>query len=88
MVARSKPAPDLLLHAAKAHGVRPKRCVVVEDSLSGVAAAQAVGIPIIGFVGGSHCRPGHADVRHFVGNLNSTRLISAGSIGLIVGIGY
>src|SRR5262249_30080273 len=38
MVARSKPAPDLFLHAAAQHGVRPDRCLVIEDSLSGVAA--------------------------------------------------
>ena len=60
MVARSKPAPDLFLHAAEQHGVRPDRCLVIEDSLSGVAAALAAGMRVIGFVGGSHCRPGHA----------------------------
>lgn len=67
MVARSKPAPDLFLHAAQQHGVRPDRCLVIEDSLSGVAAAQAASIPIIGFVGGSHCRPGHADAMRAAG---------------------
>jgi beta-phosphoglucomutase-like phosphatase (HAD superfamily) len=67
MVARSKPAPDLFLRAAQQHGVRPDRCLVIEDSLSGVAAAQAAGIPIIGFVGGSHCRAGHADAMRDAG---------------------
>ena len=38
MVARGKPAPDLLLYAAKQHGVSPERCLVIEDSLSGVVA--------------------------------------------------
>jgi HAD superfamily hydrolase (TIGR01509 family) len=59
-VARGKPAPDLFLHAAKRMGVSPQRCVVVEDSLPGVAAAVAAGMLAIGFTGGSHCRPGHA----------------------------
>jgi HAD superfamily hydrolase (TIGR01509 family) len=60
MVARGKPAPDLFLHAAQQHGARLDRCLVIEDSLGGVAAALAAGMSIIGFVGGSHCRPGHA----------------------------
>ena len=67
MVARGKPAPDLFLHAAQQHGVRPERCLVIEDSLSGVEAARAASMPIIGFVGGSHCRPGHADAMRNAG---------------------
>jgi HAD superfamily hydrolase (TIGR01509 family) len=59
MVAHGKPAPDLFLYAADRMGVRPQRCVVVEDSLPGVAAAVAAGMTAIGFTGGGHCRPGH-----------------------------
>ncbi len=59
MVARGKPAPDLFLHAADRMGVRPERCLVVEDSVPGVAAAVAAGMTAIGFTGGSHCPPGH-----------------------------
>jgi HAD superfamily hydrolase (TIGR01509 family) len=57
-VARGKPAPDLFLYAAERMGVMPQRCVVIEDSVPGVAAAVAAGMPAIGFTGGSHCRPG------------------------------
>jgi beta-phosphoglucomutase-like phosphatase (HAD superfamily) len=67
MVAHGKPAPDLFLYAAQQHGIRRERCLVIEDSLSGVVAALAAGIPIVGFVGGSHCRPGHADAMHDAG---------------------
>jgi HAD superfamily hydrolase (TIGR01509 family) len=67
MVARSKPAPDLYLYAAERHGVRPERCLVIEDSLSGVEAGRAAGMRVIGFVGGSHCRPGHADAMRDAG---------------------
>jgi beta-phosphoglucomutase-like phosphatase (HAD superfamily) len=67
MVEHGKPAPDLFLHAARQHGVAPERCLVIEDSLSGVVAAQAAGMPVIGFVGGSHCRPGHADAMRDAG---------------------
>jgi HAD superfamily hydrolase (TIGR01509 family) len=59
MVARGKPAPDLFLYAAKQMSVAPSRCLVIEDSLPGVAAAVAAGMTAIGFTGGAHCRPGH-----------------------------
>ena len=58
MVARGKPAPDLFLYAADRMGVTPRRCVVVEDSAPGIAAAVAAGMRAIGFTGGGHCRPG------------------------------
>jgi HAD superfamily hydrolase (TIGR01509 family) len=61
MVARGKPAPDLFLHAAQQHGVQPERCLVIEDSLSGVSAALGADMPVIGFVGGGHCRAGRGD---------------------------
>ncbi|MFF3460626.1 HAD family hydrolase [Streptomyces sp. NPDC002730] len=48
-VGRGKPAPDLFLHAAERMGVAPERCVVVEDSPLGVAAARAAGIDVYGF---------------------------------------
>jgi beta-phosphoglucomutase-like phosphatase (HAD superfamily) len=67
MVERSKPAPDLFLYAAAQHGVRPDRCLVIEDSLSGVVAALAAGMAVVGFVGGSHCRPGHAEAMRKAG---------------------
>jgi len=51
-VARGKPEPDLFLYAAEQVGVRPARCVVVEDSRCGVAAARAAGMKVIGFAGG------------------------------------
>ncbi|GAC1354388.1 MAG: beta-phosphoglucomutase [Herpetosiphon sp.] len=52
-VAVGKPAPDLFLFAAETLGVVPQRCVVVEDVLWGVQAAQAAGMAAIG-VGPEH----------------------------------
>jgi HAD superfamily hydrolase (TIGR01509 family) len=60
-VAHGKPAPDLFLFAAVAMEVAPAACVVVEDSVPGVQAAVAAGMRAIGFAGGGHCRPGHAE---------------------------
>ncbi|WP_307190381.1 HAD family hydrolase [Actinomadura hibisca] len=42
-VPRTKPAPDPYLAAAARLGVDPARCVVLEDSPNGVAAAEAAG---------------------------------------------
>lgn len=47
--ARSKPHPDIFLEAAARLGVLPGRCVVIEDSTNGVAAAKAAGMFCVGF---------------------------------------
>jgi HAD superfamily hydrolase (TIGR01509 family) len=60
MVVHGKPAPDLFLYAAGQMGAAPGRCIVIEDSLPGTAAAVAAGMIPVGFVGASHCRPDHA----------------------------
>lgn len=57
MVAQGKPAPDLFLHAATAMGADPARCLVIEDSLNGIRAARAAGMPVLRFLGGSHLGP-------------------------------
>ncbi|MFZ1469193.1 MAG: HAD family hydrolase [Paracoccaceae bacterium] len=54
MVANGKPAPDLFLHAAREMGVAPARCLVIEDSLTGIRAARAAGMTVWRFTGGSH----------------------------------
>ncbi|AWN53618.1 HAD family hydrolase [Methylobacterium sp. 17Sr1-1] len=54
MVARGKPFPDLFLYAAAQMGVAPEACVVIEDSVPGVTAARAAGMPVLGFCGGGH----------------------------------
>lgn len=54
MVAEGKPAPDLFLHAAREMGVDPPHCLVIEDSVAGIAAARAAGMRVLGFAGGGH----------------------------------
>jgi len=60
-VARGKPAPDLFLFAAAEMGREAAACVVIEDSVAGIAAAVAAGMTAFGFCGGSHCGPDHAE---------------------------
>jgi HAD superfamily hydrolase (TIGR01509 family) len=59
-VARGKPAPDLFLFAARRLGAAPADCIVIEDSTTGVEAAIAAGMRVVGFCGGSHCPGDHA----------------------------
>ena len=56
-VAQGKPSPDLFLFAARAMSAAPKDCLVIEDSVAGVAAARAAGMTVFGFVGASHFSP-------------------------------
>lgn len=58
-VERGKPAPDLFLFAAEQMQVNPDRCVVIEDSLTGVRAGVSAGMTVLGYAGGSHIQPGH-----------------------------
>lgn len=48
---RSKPAPDVYLHAAATLEVRPAGAIAIEDALPGVQSAVAAGIPVLGFAG-------------------------------------
>ena len=41
---RGKPAPDMYLKAARNIHLPPERCIVVEDSVSGLEAARAAGL--------------------------------------------
>ena len=58
-VEKGKPAPDLFLFAAEQLGIHPEKCIAIEDSVNGVKSALAAGMTVIGFTGGSHCRPSH-----------------------------
>jgi HAD superfamily hydrolase (TIGR01509 family) len=43
-VERKKPAPDIFLEAARRLELAPATCLVIEDAVSGVAAARAAGM--------------------------------------------
>jgi beta-phosphoglucomutase-like phosphatase (HAD superfamily) len=46
-VARGKPAPDPYQRAASLLGLRPEACLAIEDSITGTAAAEDAGCPVL-----------------------------------------
>ena len=46
---RSKPFPDVYLAAMEPLGVRPDRCAVIEDTVTGVTAGVAAGAMVFGY---------------------------------------
>jgi beta-phosphoglucomutase len=46
-VVKGKPAPDVFLKAASLLGVPPKSCIVFEDALFGIEAAQRAGMKVV-----------------------------------------
>ncbi|MCC6608992.1 MAG: HAD-IA family hydrolase [Burkholderiales bacterium] len=65
-VARAKPYPDPLLHAARVLALAPASCLYVGDDLRDVQAARAAGMPVVaasyGYLGNDgDCRGWEAD---------------------------
>jgi beta-phosphoglucomutase len=52
MVKKPKPDPQIFLKAAELLDILPGRCVVFEDSLAGIAAANAAGMKVVGITTG------------------------------------
>jgi HAD superfamily hydrolase (TIGR01509 family) len=63
-VKHSKPHPEIYLKTAKAIGFATRRCVVIEDSLSGITSALEAGCPVIGIT-----------TTHSAEELNHTRIV-------------
>lgn len=66
-VERPKPAPDVYLLAARTADVAPQRCLVIEDSATGVIAALQAGMRVIGFLGASHIPAEHGETLRQLG---------------------
>lgn len=62
MVARPKPAADLVLLCAEKFQVRPEHCVMIDDSPHGIVAAVEAGAVAIGFVDPADPRPDRASL--------------------------
>ncbi len=47
---RPKPNPDIFQKAVEELGVQTEECLVIEDSMNGVKASVAAGIPCVGYI--------------------------------------
>ncbi len=52
-----KPDPELMFHAARQMDVPIERCILVDDSVAGVNAGIAAGIPVFYYCGDAHNPP-------------------------------
>ena len=66
-VANPKPAPDVYEFAMRHIDEDKAHVLVIEDSISGCTAALAAGLNVVGFCGGKHIMPDHAQKLRNVG---------------------
>ncbi|MBR1740950.1 MAG: beta-phosphoglucomutase, partial [Lachnospiraceae bacterium] len=64
-ITHSKPHPEVFLRAAELLGIRPERCLVVEDAVSGAAAGHAAGMYVACVGSASEERAGDYNLRSF-----------------------
>lgn len=81
-ITRGKPHPDPYLAAAAAVGIDPTRCVAIEDSPTGVAAALAAGCATLGV---PHVVP--LDPRPGLTLVESLVDVDLGDLGRLLGAG-
>lgn len=71
-VAHPKPHPEPYLTAVERLGLQPTECLVIEDSASGLASAEAAGIPAVGVPTHQEVLPGER--QRIVGSLERLTL--------------
>ena len=64
-----KPDPGLFLHAARAMGVAPQYCAVIEDSLPGIQAGLAAGMQVYALIHPDALSPDVAQQIHLIKDL-------------------
>ena len=83
MVKRTKPYPDVFLYAMKKMKEKPQNCIIIEDSVNGIIAAQKAGVDVIAFIGNKMYRdnPEHMEkikklnVKYICSNMNEVKTI-------------
>jgi HAD superfamily hydrolase (TIGR01509 family) len=73
--APGKPRPDLFLLAARKLGIAPAECIVIEDAIDGVHAAQAAKMRVLGI--GPQSRFGTVPSAMALGSIEVARLIES-----------
>jgi HAD superfamily hydrolase (TIGR01509 family) len=79
-VARSKPAPDGYLAAIAALGLTPAECVVIEDSVAGIAAGLAAGCTVVAVRAGNWGGWDQSAAHHVIETLHDLDSALAGTM--------
>jgi HAD superfamily hydrolase (TIGR01509 family) len=69
-VPRSKPSPDGYAHAIAALGLSPRACLVVEDSVAGIAAGRAAGCLVLAVRAGNFGGWDQSGAHHVIDTLD------------------
>jgi HAD superfamily hydrolase (TIGR01509 family) len=72
-IVQGKPHPEIYLKAAKILGVSPARCVVFEDSFSGIESARSAGMKVVGLAT-THTRDELKNVDRVINDLTQISL--------------
>jgi len=78
-VSKAKPDPEVFLIAAEKLGIAPQNCIVIEDAIAGVEAANIAGMISIGI--GDKSTLNEANI-----NLNSTSELTIDMIKKLIKI--
>lgn len=86
MVKETKPAPDVFLYAMEQMKEKAKNCIVIEDSVNGVIAAQKAKVDVIAFIGNKMYRNNqeHLEqlkklkVKHICSNMKEVKAVLLG----------
>lgn len=64
-ISRSKPDPEVFLQASEYLGLEPSSCLVVEDALAGIKAAQAANMDCAAYGNGTKYNLADYNLQHF-----------------------
>lgn len=65
MISRSKPDPEVFIKAAGILGLKNEECLVIEDAISGINAANAAGFHSVGIGPAAECDEAEFKIRFF-----------------------
>lgn len=74
---RHKPDPEIYLYTADQLGVAPSECIVIEDSVVGVQAANRAGMRVYGLLNGTNSKTdfGSSEVGGFISSLSELKKV-------------
>ncbi|NTV22696.1 MAG: HAD family phosphatase [Candidatus Yonathbacteria bacterium] len=73
-VKNQKPHPDIFLETAKKLRVSPENCLVIEDAVNGIQAANSAGMKSVGLITKNHPKEDFTEANHIFSNFKELRL--------------